>query len=147
MHVLRTDVHNVLGSVTQSNSADPLGVYNTCFCLLLDRHAPLVTCTVTDCTSTPWTTLEIKQAKVQRRLAERKWRESGLTVHWEIYVKQRNLVSSMINKAKKDYLYQNIVNCGSSRELFRISIQMMGKIGDTMLRSNTSPESLNDKFN
>ena len=105
---------------------------------LLDRHAPLVTRTVTDRTSAPWMTLEIKQAKVQQCLAERNWRESGLAVHREIYVKQRNLVSNMISKAKKDYLCNRIVNCGSSRELFRLSSQMMGKFGDTMLPSNIS---------
>ena len=147
MHDFRMDVHNLLGSATQSDSTDPLGVYNTCLRQLLDRHAPLVTRTVTDRTSAPWMTLEIKQAKVQRRLAERKWRESGLAVHREIYVKQRNLVSNMICKAKKDYLCDKIVNCGSSRELFRLSSQMMGKSGDTMLPSNISPESLPDKFN
>ena len=115
MHDFRMDVHNLLGSATQSDSTDPLGVYNTCLRQLLDRHAPLVTRTVTDRTSAPWMTLGIKQAKVQRRLAERKWRESGLAVHREIYVKQRNLVSNMISKAKKDYLCDKIVNCGSSR--------------------------------
>ena len=69
-----------------------------------------------------------------------------MAVHREIYVKQRNLVSNMISKAKKDYLCHKIVNCGSSGELFRLS-QMMGKFGDTMLPSNISPESLPDKFN
>ena len=92
-------------------------------------------------------TLEIKQTKVQRRLAERKWRECGLAVHREIYVKQRNLESNMISKAEKDYLCDKIVNCGSSWKLFRLSSQMMGKFGDTMLPSNISPESLLDKFN
>ena len=114
---------------------------------LLDRPAPLVTRTVTDRTSAPWMTLEIKQAKVQRRLAERTWRESGLTVHREIYVKQRNLVTNTISKAKKDDLCHKIVNCGSSRELFRLSSQMMGKFGDTTLPRNISPESLPGKFN
>ena len=38
----------------------------------------------------------------------------------------------MISKAKKDYLCHKIVNCGSSRELFRLSSQMMGKFGDTI---------------
>ena len=147
MHDFRTAVHNLLGSATQSDSTDPLGVYNTCLRQLLDRHAPLVTRTVTDRTSAPWMTLEIKQAKVQRRLAERKWRESGLAVQREIYVKQRNLVSNMISKAKKGYLCNKIVNCGSSRELLRLSSQMMGNFGDTMLPSNISPESLPDKFN
>ena len=147
MHDFRTDVHNLLWSTTQSNSTDPLGVYNTCLRQLLDRHAPLVTHTVTDRTSAPWMTLEIKQAKVQRRLAERKWHESGLTVYRETYVKQRNLVSNMISKAKKEYFCHKIVNFGSSRELFRLSSQMMGKFGDTMLPSNISRESLPDKFN
>ena len=135
-HVFTTDVHNLLWSVTQSNSTDPLGVFNTCLRQLLDRHAPLVTRTVLDRTSAPWMTLEIKQAKVQRCLAERKWRQSGLTVHREIYVQQR-----------KDYLCDKIVNCGSSWELFHLSNQMMGKLGDTMLPSNISPESLPDRLN
>ena len=56
-------------------------------------------------------------------------------------------MSHMISKAKKDYLCHKIVNCGSSRELFRLSSQMMGKFGDTMLPSNISPESLPDRFN
>ena len=76
MHDFRTDVHNLLGSATQSDSTDLLGVYYTCLHQLLDRHTPIVTRTVTDRTSAPWMTLEIKQAKVQRRLAERKWREN-----------------------------------------------------------------------
>ena len=96
MHVFSTDVHNLLGSATQSNSTDPLGVYNTCLRQLLDRHAPFLTRTVTDRTVAPWMTLEIKQAKVQRHLAERHWRESGL-----IYVKQRSLVSNKISKVRK----------------------------------------------
>ena len=60
MHDFRTDVHNLLGSATQSNSTDPLGVYNTCLRQLLDHHAPLVTRTVMDHTSAPWMTLKIK---------------------------------------------------------------------------------------
>ena len=56
-------------------------------------------------------------------------------------------MSNMISKAKKDYLCDKIVNCGSSRELIRLSSQMMGKCGGTMLPSNISPESLPDRFN
>ena len=83
-------------------------------------------------------TLEIEQAKVKRRLPEQKWRESGLTVQREIYAKQRNLVSNMTSKAEKDSRCQKTVNCGSCRELFRLSSQMMGIFGDTMLPSNIS---------
>ena len=67
-----------------------------------------------------------------------------MTVLRKIYA---NLVSNMISKTKKDYLCHNIVNYGNSWELFRLSSQMMGEFGDTMLPSNISPESLLDKFN
>ena len=53
----------------------------------------------------------------------------------------------MVSKARKDYFCHAIVNCGSSRELFRLSSQMMGKFEDAMLPSDISPESLPDKLN
>ena len=59
---------------------------------------------MTDRTSAPWVTSEVEQAKVERHIAERKWCQSGLTVHMEIYAKQCNLVSDLISKAKKDYI-------------------------------------------
>ena len=42
MHGFRTDVHNLLGSATQSKSADPIGVYNTCLRQLLDCQPVLL---------------------------------------------------------------------------------------------------------
>ena len=56
MYAFRTDLRNVLESATQSESADPPSVYNTCLRQALDHHAPLVTRTVTDRTSAPWMT-------------------------------------------------------------------------------------------
>ena len=72
MNVFRTQVHNLQRSATQSISTDPLSVYNTCLRQLLDCHAPTVSLNVTDRSSAPRMTLAIKQAKIQRRLAERK---------------------------------------------------------------------------
>ena len=110
MYAFMTDLRNVLESTTQSESADPLSVYNACLRPALDHHAPLATRTVTDRTSAPWMTLEVKQARVERRIAERKWRQSGLTVHKEIYAKQRNLVSNLISKVKNDYICEQIID-------------------------------------
>ena len=47
MHVFKTDVYNLRESAAQSASADSLSVYDTCLRQPLDRHAPLVTRTVT----------------------------------------------------------------------------------------------------
>ena len=64
----------------------------------------------------------------------------------EIYAKQRNLASNLISKENKDYICEKNVDCDSSRELFRLSNQMMGTFGGTVLPSNIPPESLPDKF-
>ena len=142
MYAFRTDLCYVLESATQSESADPHSVYNTCLCQELDHHAPLVTRTVTDHTSAPRMTLEVKRAKVERRIAGRKWHQSGLTVYREIYAKQGNLVSNLISKAKKDYICEKILDCNSSRELFCLSNQMMGTFRGTVLPSNIPVTSL-----
>ena len=91
-------------------------------------------------------TLEVKQAKVERRIAERKWRQPGLTVHREIYATQRNLVSNLIKKATKGHICGKTVNCNSSQELFRLSNQMTGTFRGTDLPLNIPPESIPDKF-
>ena len=67
MHDFTTDVHNILVSATQSNSNDPVVVHRTCLCQLLDRHAPLVTRSVTDRTSAPcmiWKSSRLKYSDV-----------------------------------------------------------------------------------
>ena len=50
-----------------------------------------------------------------------------------------NLVSNLISKAKKDYICEKIIDCDSSRELFRLSNQMKGTIRGTVLPSNIPP--------
>ena len=55
-------------------------------------------------------------------------------------------MSNLINKAKKYYICEKIIDCDSSRELFCLSNQMMGTFRGTVLPSNIPPESLPDKF-
>ena len=93
MYVFRVDVHNLLDSATQSNAVDPLNVYATCLRQLFDRYAPLVT------VSDRGMTLKLKQAEVQRRLAQRN-AVSLIRLDWEIYSERRNLVSNMISLRK-----------------------------------------------
>ena len=80
MHGFRKHLRNILQSDTQSDSADTLSVYSTCLRQLLGHHAPLNSRTVTDRMSAPWMTLEVKPAKVERRIAEQKWRQPALTI-------------------------------------------------------------------
>ncbi|GFS20931.1 hypothetical protein ElyMa_001582900 [Elysia marginata] len=51
----------------------------------LDQHLPLQTRTISQMPVSPWFPLAIKEAKQQRRRAERRWRKSRLTTHRQIY--------------------------------------------------------------
>ena len=113
---------------------------------LLDKHAPLVTRQVTDRMSAPWMTQEIKQAKQQRRCAERQWHKTSLEVHRQIYAHCRNVVNRQIRNAKKRFLCEKIVSANSSKELFRLSGQMMGTSMNTVLPGNISPVNLPSNF-
>ena len=64
----------------QLDSSDRLHSYNSGLREVLDKHAPLRHRRITDRPSAPWLTVQTKEAKQQRRSAERRWRKSGLTV-------------------------------------------------------------------
>ena len=85
VHLFRTDLCNILEPPTQSDPTDPLQCLKHVLVPGTGPSCPLLTRTVTDRTSAPSMSLEVKQATVERRTAERKWRQSGLTVHREIY--------------------------------------------------------------
>ena len=109
----KTDVLSAFPAI--SGAADTVSAYNACLRELLDKHAPLVTRRVTDRMSAPWMTQEIKQAKQQRRCAERQWHKTSLEVHRQIYAHCRNVVNREIRNAKKRFLCEKIVSANSSK--------------------------------
>ena len=87
----QTDVSQVASSLAECPDSELLVKFNAALRNVLDRHAPLVTRTVTVRPSAPLITEEVKPAKCNLRKAERQWRSSGLTVHRQIFTEQRNL--------------------------------------------------------
>ena len=79
----QTDVSQVDSSLAECPDRDLLEELNASLRNVLDRHAPLVTRTVTARLSAPWITDEVKAAKCNVRKAERRWRSSGLTVRFQ----------------------------------------------------------------
>ena len=61
---------------------------------LLDKHAPMNNCKVSDKKCAPWyDTMSdtVRVEKISRRKAERRWRSSGLSVYKEIYDSTKKL--------------------------------------------------------
>ena len=87
----QTDVSQVASSLAECPDCELLEELNTSLRNVIDRHAPLVTRTVTARPSAPWITEEVKAAKCNLRKANRRWLSSGLTVHKQIFIEQRNV--------------------------------------------------------
>ena len=128
--------------------ADPglLDVSDTGLRQVLDRHAPLTTRRVSNRPSAPWKTDGIKSAKRELRRAERQWRDTRLTMHREIYTKQRGVVKTLVRAARKLHFSARIENCSNTKQLFSVSSGLLGKPKTTPLPSDIPRSALQDRF-
>ena len=123
-----------------------LDVYDTGLRQVLDRHAPLTTRRVSDRPSVPWMADGIKAAKRELRRAERQRRDTRLTVHREIYTKQRGVVKTLVRAARKLHFSARIENCSNTKQLFSVSNGLLGKSKTTPLPSDIPRSALQDRF-
>ena len=88
----------------------------------------------------------IKAAKRELRQAERQWRDTRLTVHREIYTKQRGVVKTLVRAARKLHFSARIENCSNTKQLFSVSSGLLGKSKTTPLPSDIPRSALQDRF-
>ena len=88
---------------------------------LLDKHAPMNNCKVSDKKCAPCTDSisdTLRAAKISRRKTERRWRSSGLTVDKEIYDSTKNAVTTIALNAKSAYYSAKIEESSNTKQLF-----------------------------
>jgi hypothetical protein len=110
--------------------------YNVALKAVLDRHAPASRRKVPPRAPSPWFGLlgdELLQAKRERRRAECKWRETGLTVFHQVYKKAKNVVTSLVHKAKSMFYSSQIAEAKSSKELYSITNNLCARTNTTQL--------------
>ena len=120
--------------------------YSAGFRAVVDRHAILVTRCVSHRRSAPWLTGEIREAPRRRRQAERRWRSTRLTVHREIFVKKRATVKRCIQDVRKLHYNSKIDICSTTKQLFAVSDELLGKAKTTSLPSNIPIAGLPQRF-
>ena len=110
---------------------DSIEALNTSLAACLDKHAPVCRRKVRSKQEDPWfpdIRVELKEAKQNRRKAERVWFQSGkLTVFQQIYTRAKNFVTGIIERARLKYYSEKISSCSSSKQLFGISNTLAGK--------------------
>ncbi|XP_072028205.1 uncharacterized protein [Amphiura filiformis] len=148
---LQPDVAGLTASVlSRSPNLDVCGLvdaYNTGLQQVLDQHAPLTTRLVRDRPSAPWLTAEVRDARREKRRAERLWRKIELTVHKELYISSRNNANNCVTNAERQYFADKIDSAASStKQLFTIANDLLRKSQTSVLPTNVAPCDLPQVF-
>ena len=107
---------------------------------VLDRHAPLVTRTITDRPTAAWFCTEIKMAKRLRRQAERKWRKTDLHIHRNIFIAEKDNVNTLTIEKKKQFYNEKFSSITTCKELFSTTNALLGVSKDTPLPDGNDTE-------
>ena len=123
-----------------------LDQYDDTMSALLDKQAPLETRTITVRPKVPWCNGDIKIAKQKRRQLERRWRQSRLTIHLDIFKEQKRHVNTLIYSAKSSYYTAKIIEAASDqKQLYNVVNAMLVK-SEASLHNGSSLEQLASEF-
>ena len=113
----------------------------------LNNVAPLRSRTIVIRPESKWYNNEIRVAKQQRRRSENKWRKSGLAIHREIYMSERQKVNDMIKDAKATYFREMIsTHQKNTKQLFGVINDLLGKTRDNPLPPGPKKEDVAEMF-
>lgn len=122
--------------------------YNDSLRALLDKHAPLCTKKITLRPNAPWFSDELRDAKHEKRRWERKWRQSKLIVHQQLFKNQCKVYNKLLQNTRHQYFVSKIEECGSNqKELYKLTRKLLGDTGNVCLPTHTSAEDLAENFN
>ncbi|CAG2219826.1 unnamed protein product [Mytilus edulis] len=114
---------------------------------IFDKHAPVTIKSVVLRPNTEWYSDDLNNAKRDKRKAERKWRDSKLEVHHQIFKEKCRTFGKLLYIAKETYYSSKIENCGNDhKQLFKLTKHLMGKQQQTPLPSSSSDLELSNSF-
>ena len=112
-----------LSSVSEFSSVEKANQFCDLLRTALDKNAPPFLQNVITHNTSPWFESirdELFIAKRERRHAERKWRNTKLTIFKDLYRQVKHLVSRLVHTAKCIFYTERIVLASSSEELHKI---------------------------
>ncbi|XP_062616530.1 uncharacterized protein LOC134278229 [Saccostrea cucullata] len=116
-----------------------VNLYNTTLKNILDSLAPVQSKLITIRPDCPWYTSELRDAKRERRKAERQMRRTDLTVHKEIFRSHCTQVSKLAIHCKRSYYSSKIVEMGKDqKQLYHLTNRLMGAKSDVILLATVS---------
>ena len=112
-----------LSSVSEFSSVENANQFCDFLRTVIDKHAPPSLRKVITHNSSPWFESirdDLYVAKRKRRQAERKWRNTKLTIFKDLYRQAKHKVSKLVHSAKCKFNTERIALASSSKELHQI---------------------------
>ena len=112
-----------LSSVSKFSCVENASQFCNYLHTVLDKHAPPFLWKVIAHNSSPWLESirdELFIAKRERRQAERKWRNTKLTIFKDLYGQAKHKVSKLVHTAKCKFYTERMTLASSSKELHQI---------------------------
>ena len=133
------------------NETEPVGnlvnLYDTNLKLIVNRHASRVSKEITLRPNTEWHTEELRNAKRDRRKAERRIRNTNLSVHQQMYRDVCVNANKLLLRCKKEYFPTKIEEAElDQKQLFRLSKSIMGDKHEIILPTHHDEKDLANKF-
>ena len=129
-----------------TSAASILDQYDDTISALLDKHAPLQTRTITVRPKVPWFNGDIKIAKQKRRQLERRWRQSRLTIHLDIFKEQKRHINKLIFSAESSYYTAKFVEAASDQKQLCNVVNTMLDKPEASLHCGSSLKQLASEF-
>ena len=119
--------------------------YNSELSRIMNKLAPLKTSEITIRPEARWFNDDVRAAKQHRRQTERLWRSTGLVVHRDMFIAEKNRVNALISNAKQQFFKDQIALCGGDqRKLFSIAPTLLGRAVSSPLPSGETKAVAND---
>ena len=113
---------------------------------ILEQHAPLLTKEVVLRPHAPWYNSSIREAKLARRKAERRYRKDKTTINKDMFKDSQREVNRLCTEAETEHLSRKVSkNEKDPKALFNIAKQMLAKGKDNTLPSHGSEKDLANK--
>ena len=120
--------------------------FHHCLQELLDKRSPFSSKLVQVHKCSPWYSSISDMLKDAKMKVERHWLTSGLTVHKEIYVASKEMVTKIVHDAKLAYFSSKIADCANCKQLFLVTDKLLGRHKSSPLPTTISLHCLPDKF-
>ena len=127
----------------------PISEFNSNLSGIFDKHAPVRKIKIRDQKPSPWYTAisgQLRDAKSERRRAERQWKKSRLTVHKEIYDSAKRRVADLVDTAKTTFYSSLVSGSRTCKQLFQNMSRLLGKTKPVSLPSVSDIKILPNMF-